>query len=276
MSDSPNPRLRKPVLSWTRVLLLALAVVSSQVEAGTDARQIMERVNERPTGDSVTADMRMVLIDREQRRRERRIRSFSKDEGEVKHAVLFFLAPADVKGTGFLTRSYESGDRDDEQWIYLPALHKTKRIASSDRSGSFMGSDFTYADLSAKDLDDYGYTLLKETEVEGQKAWLIQAVPRSPEVVEESGYEKSVLFVRQDNDVIVRAVHWVAGKPQLKYMEVKKLELIDDIWVATETQMTTKEGRQFVHQTLLVLDRVQFDLPLEDDLFTVRRLERGL
>jgi len=257
------------------VWLCLLGLAAGQAQAAPSAREIMEQVDARPTGHSGSSDMRMVLIDRDQRRRERQIRSFFKDDGGVKHTVLFFLEPSDVKGTGFLTESRRDSGHEDEQWIYLPALHKTKRIASSDRSGSFMGSDFTYADLTPKDLDDYDYTLLKETELEGKKVWLIQAVPRSRAVVEESGYEKSVLFVRQDNHVIVRAVHWVAGKPQLKYMEAKRLDQIDGIWVATETQMTTKEGQQLVHQTLLTLDHVQFNQPMEDDLFTVRRLERG-
>ena len=61
---------------------------------------------------------------------------------------MFFLSPADVKDTGFLTYDYDEEGRDDDQWLYLPALKKTKRIASGDKSGSFMGSDFTYADMT--------------------------------------------------------------------------------------------------------------------------------
>jgi hypothetical protein len=189
---------------------------------------------------------------------------------------MFFLNPADVRDTSFLTYDYDDPDRDDDQWLYLPALKKTKRIATSDRSGSFMGSDFNYSDMTSRDLEDYDFTLLKEMDVEGSKTWLIEAVSRGKDVEEETGYSKSWVFVRQDNHVVARAVHWVSGSEKLKYMDVRRLELIDGIWVATETHMTTKLGRETVHRTVLRLENVRFNQKLEKGMFTVRRMEKGL
>ena len=117
----------------------------------------------------------------------------------------------------------------DDQWLYLPALKKTKRIASSDRSGSFMGSDFSYADLTSRDLDQYDFTLMKETDVDGVEVWQIESVPRTKQEVKETGYTKTIDFVRQDNFVVIRSVGFVKKGSRLKYMEIEKLEQIDGI-----------------------------------------------
>jgi outer membrane lipoprotein-sorting protein len=188
---------------------------------------------------------------------------------------MFFLHPPDVEDTSFMTYDYDEPGRDDDQWLYLPALKKTKRIAGADKSGSFMGSDFNYSDMSSRDLEDYDYKLLKEDEVRGEGVWVIESAPRSKDVVDESGYEKSVLFVRKDNYYIVRAVHWVEGNGKLKYLDVKGLELIDGIWVGTELQMTTREGKRTEHSTVLRLSDVKFGLDLDKSLFTLRSMEKG-
>ncbi len=103
----------------------------------------MQAVDDRDDGDDGISDLEMTLIDKRGNKRVRKIRSFSKDFGEDDYQLMFFLSPADVKDTGFLTFDYDDDDRDDDQWLYLPALKKTKRIATGDKSGSFMGSDFS-------------------------------------------------------------------------------------------------------------------------------------
>jgi len=240
------------------------------------ARSIIQKVEDRDDGDNMTSDMKMTLIDKRGKKRIRRIHSFSKDFGEDTYKLLFFASPADVKNTGFLTYDYDDDQRSDDQWLYLPALGKTKRIANDDKSGSFMGSDFNYYDMTKRPINKYDYTLLKEQDVKGAKTWVIQAVPRSKDVIDESGYTKSVVFVRQDNYVVIRAVNWVKEGSKLKYLDVRKLELIDGIWVATETHMTTKKGKATLHKTILKQSNISFDKPLDNDLFTVRRLEKGM
>ncbi|MHC4966967.1 MAG: outer membrane lipoprotein-sorting protein, partial [Planctomycetota bacterium] len=164
---------------------------------------------------------------------------------------MFFLSPADVKDTGFLTYDYDDDAKDDDQWLYLPALKKTKRIASTDKSGSFMGSDFSYADMTDRKLDYYDYTLMQETDVDGVPVWQVESIPNNEKEIDETGYTKSVVFVRQDNYVVIRAVNWVKKGKRLKYFDVKKLEQIDGIWVATEMHMTTKKGKTTLHKTII-------------------------
>jgi hypothetical protein len=217
----------------------------------------------------------MILIDKHGKERVRNIRTFSKDKGDDDLSIMFFRSPADVKNTGFLTYDYDDPERDDDQWLYLPALKKTKRIASGDKSGSFMGSDFSYSDMSSRVLDRYQFNLMKETEVDGVGVWQIEAIPNEI-AIKETGYTKSISFVRQDNFVVIRAVSWVKKGNRLKYMEVKKLEQIEGIWVPTEMTMTTKKGKTTLHKTRLVMSNVKFDQNLDEQMFTVRRLEKGL
>ena len=243
------------------------------------ARAIMEKVDARDDGDHQTSDMEMVLIDKKGQKRVRKIHTFLKDKGEDTMRLMFFLHPADVKDTAFLTYDYDDPDKDDDQWLYLPALKKTKRIASTDKSGSFMGSDLTYSDMTSRNLEDYDYTFYekaKEKEVKGIKTWVIWSKPRSKDIIEETGYEKSLLFVRQDNFFVIRALHWVRDGGYKKYMDVKKLELIDKIWVATEMHITKKKGKITAHKTILKLENVKFNQGLEFDMFSVRRMEKGL
>ena len=239
------------------------------------AREIMTRVDERDDGDDQTSNMEMVLIDKRGNQRVRELRSFTKDKGEDTYSMLFFLSPADVEDTGFLTYDYDEADRDDDQWLYLPALKKTKRIASSDKSGSFMGSDFSYADMTDRPLSRYAYRVLQETEIGGHPVWVIEATPIDDDEIDETGYTRSIQFVRKDIDVVIRSKIWVKKGRRNKYMEVKELEQIDGIWVPTLMTMTTKNGKKTLHKTVLRTSNVKFGQDLSLDDFTTRGLETG-
>jgi hypothetical protein len=267
------------IASITATILLVFAGLWPLPGAFADdprARAIMEKVDARDDGDNQTADMEMILIDKRGNQRVRKIATFSKDKGPDELRLMFFQHPADVKDTSFLTYDYDDPDKDDDQWLYLPALRKTKRIASSDKSGSFMGSDLNYSDMTDRNLEDYDFTLKKEMDVKGVKTWLIESIPRSKKVVKETGYKKSFIFVRQDNYVVIRAVNWVKDGGYLKYVDVRRLELIDGIWVASETHVTQKKDKRTVHKTILKLNRVKFNQKLDYELFTIRRMEKGL
>lgn len=266
--------IRKCSLVLSIFMLLNIGQAASADDP--KAREIMQNVEDRDDGDNGSSKMEMILIDKSGRERVRRIRRFMKDKGEDTYLLMFFIEPADVKDTGFLTYDYDDADKDDDQWLYLPALRKTKRIATDDKSGSFMGSDLSYADMTSRDLEDYDFFLKKEMDVEGHKTWLIESIPRNKAVIDETGYEKSLLIVRQDNYYVVRAVHWVRDGGYLKYMDTQKLEQIDGIWVGAEVHVIKKKGKQTVHKTILKISDVKFNQDLDYDLFSIRRLEKGL
>ena len=276
--------LKIVMATWRRAVgpallsMLASLVVAVPMASADDpkAREIMEAVNDRDDGDNRSSDVRMVLIDKNGNERIRETRSYIKDKGDDTLNLIFFLSPADVENTGFLTYDYDESGKDDDQWLYLPALRKTKRIASDDKSGSFMGTDFNFSDLTEPDLEDYDYKLLKEEEVGGHMTWRIESVPRSEEVIDEIGYSKSVVWVRQDNHVVIRAVRWVYKSQRRKFMQITKLEQVDGVWTTLEMKMVTKEGRKVVHSTILQFSNVRYNQDLSEDMFTVRRLEKGV
>ena len=258
------------------VLISAVLLTAVPVGAASDARAIMELVDGRDDGDNQTADLEMILIDQKDNERKRTIKLYSKDKGRDTLRMQFFLSPADVKDTGFLTYDYYGGEKDDDQWLYLPDLRKTKRIATSDKSSSFMGSDFSYADMTRRVLDEWTYKLLKEDEVDGQKVWLIEALPVSAAVEDRYGYKRSIVYVRQDNYMVVRAIHVLKSGNKVKYMEVKKLDQVDGIWVALETWMKTTRNKRTLHRTILTMDNVKYNQNIDEEFFSVRQLEKGL
>ena len=271
------------MMKWFPIILFSLvvfAVFAPPILAADDpaARAIMERVDARDDGDNQTADMQMILIDKHGAERNRRIATFTKDKGEDTLRLMFFLEPADVRDTGFLTWDYDDFARDDDQWLYLPALKKTKRIASSDKSNAFMGSDLNYSDMTSRNLEDYDFSFYKkrrEMEIDGKRVWVIEAQPRSREIIEETGYKKSLVFVRADIDFVVRTIGWEKSGGYIKYMEVKQLEQIDGIWVATEMHVKKTLNKQTVHRTVLRLTNVKFNQPLNETFFSTRQLEKG-
>ena len=255
--------------------VLGLCLSFSALSA-MDARQIMQQVNDRDDGDNSSADLTMTLIDKNGSERRRRIRSFNKDKGADRQRIMFFQSPADVKDTAFLTYDFDDPELDDDQWLYLPALNKTKRIASSDKSGAFMGSDFNYSDMTRRNLNAYDFRILKQDEVRNRRAWLIEALPKEREEMEETGYKKSLVFVDQESFVVVRAVHWTLNGNQLKYQDVPGLEKIEGIWTITRMTMTTKKAKTRLHQTELIFRNTRYNQDLPEDMFSVRRLEKGL
>ncbi len=255
---------------------VSLTVLLAGVPAlALTALEIMQRVDARDDGDNMTARQEMILIDKNNNRRVREMTLFAKDVGRDTRRLVFFLSPANVKNTGFLTYDYDSGDRDDDQWLYLPALRKTKRIASSDKSAAFMGSDFSYADLTRRVISEWKFKILKEAEVRGKPVWLIEALPASDVIRKRYGYDKSVVFVRQDLFMVVRAVHWMSEGGKLKYLDMKTVEEIDGIWTATEMDVKTTRSRKTLHRTILRFHDVKYNQAVDSDLFTIRRLEKG-
>lgn len=258
------------------LFVLQLAASSIGLSQDLDGSEIMRHVYARAVGDTVVGTVEMILVGSDGKQRVRKMKTFIKRYGEQTKRIVFFLAPSDVRGTALLTHDYSSTDKVDEQWIYLPALHKTKRISAGNRSGSFMGSDFSYGDMTQKALESYSYQLLKEQKLGQHAVWVIEAVPKDEETIDLYGYTKSLLIIRQDNFVIIRAVHWLKNKNTLKYNEVTRLDKIDNIWVPMEVQAKTVKNGKTVHQTLLRNTDIEVNKPVEDELFTKRRLEQGL
>ena len=272
-----NKRISNTISFSIFSIIISATIMLPEKAFALSGREIMEKVNDRDVGNRSISEMEMILIDKKGNKRVRKLKSYGLEQGKNSKSLMFFITPADVKNTGFLTYDYDESGKEDDQWLFLPALRKTKRIAAGDKSGSFMGSDLNYSDMSSPDLDLYDYTLMKETEVKGNKVWQIKSVPKTEAEAEKSGYSKSVVFIRQDNYVMIRGVRWVYKKKRNKYLDVRKLEKIDGIWISTEMHVTTKSGKKTLHKTILKQNNIKFNqVEVNENLFTIRRLEKGL
>jgi len=257
-------------------MTLGLSLITTNILADDPkARAIMEKVDARDDGKSLEQDMTMILIDKNGKKRTRNLHTYGKDFGKDEHQIMFFKSPADVKNTAFLTYDYDNANKDDDQWLYLPALKKVKRIPSSDKSSSFMGSDFSYFDMTDRDLQDYDFKLLKETKVRGKKAWMIEATPRNKKVIKESGYTKTIALVRQDNHVVVRSIGFMRNGKK-KYLDMVKLHKQGGVWLPDMMTMTTKKGKRTLHKTVLKFKNIKLNKNIPDSMFSTRRLEKGL
>lgn len=239
------------------------------------ANEIAQKVEDRDDGNNSVSTITMTLIDKNNKSRIRSMQMFAKDKGEDTLSVIFFLKPSDVKNTAFLTYDYKNSDKSDDQWLYLPALKKTKRIVSSDKSGSFMGSDFSYADMTQRNIEDYNYKIAKQSKVGDVDVWIMESTPKSQKTIDETGYKKSYMFVRKDNFVVTRAIHFLTDGRR-KYLDVKEMKMVDGIWVNTLVEMKTTKNKVTQHKTLLKTENIKFNQANDDSFFSVRRIEKGL
>jgi hypothetical protein len=244
------------------------------------AYEVMMQAENRDNGESSVGDYTMVLIDRRDRQRVRNLRIFSKDFGEDSKALSLFETPADIRGTAYLNFDWDDQDRDDDSWLYLPALQRVKRIASSDTSDSFLGSDFTYADINGYELDWYDYTFINESEtVDDVEVWVVEAIPK-PEFKDKAedatGYSKMQSWIRKDNFVQARGQVWELKGNKIKYFNSTEIELIDDIWTTKRLQVvTTRNGRQ-EHASVLQINSIDYNVAVDDLSFTTEYMQRGL
>jgi outer membrane lipoprotein-sorting protein len=238
--------------------------LSVHARADMTGREVMEKVDDRYTGEDQVAEMTMTLIKSTGRKRVRKVKVWQKHYGEDTRSLMRFIEPADVKGTGFLVWEHE--DREDDQWLYMPAQKKVRRISGGEKEDSFMGTDFSYEDIGSHSIDDYSYTLLHEEEYDGVPCYVVRSVPK--EGVKKS-YSRTVSWVRKDNLVAVKIDFFDTKGELLKQLLVTSLEEIDGIWTERVMEMDNVQKK---HKTILSFDQIQYNTGLADDLFTERNL----
>ncbi|MDO3386583.1 outer membrane lipoprotein-sorting protein [Gilvimarinus sp. SDUM040013] len=260
-------------------LSLITGMSATAVAQELSAREIAVKSDTRYTGDSSRADAQLILIDRKGRERVRDIRLYSLDQPEVEKSISFFVSPNDVAGTTYMNYDYDD-EKDDDSWLYLPALKQVRRVAAGDKSGSFMGSDFTYSDINGVNTDWYNYTMLDENaEVDGAAAWKIESTPKpefKDKVESETGYLKSHMWIRKDNFVQVQGQIWTQRKGRMKYYSAQQLELIDGIWTPLRLQMITVRNNEKEHASVFQFSNFVYNEHTDDALFTTQSMQRGI
>ena len=183
-------------LSLVRMTVAAVALgattlaqpVKGDTDKGLEVARLVDKANDGFVSEQ--GDAELVLIDTHgsQVSREISIRTREMNQ-DGDRSIVTFTAPADVAGTKLLTWAH--GKSDDDQWLFLPAINRVKRISGRNKSGSFMGSEFSYEDLANPELDEFTYQYVKDTSVQGKDAWVYERRPRDTD----SGYQREVLTV---------------------------------------------------------------------------------
>lgn len=187
-------------------------------------------------------------------------------DGNLTKSLLRFTSPADLAGVGFLQIQMRSGD--DDRWLYLPELSRSRRIAGRTRQSAFMGTDFSYADLDRRDLRESVAVLKGEEPADGVSCWRVEASPRT----DESSYGRLEIWVRKDNLVPVKWLMYARSGVLVKTLTASELRQVDGRWFIVRSSMINHaDGRT----TELVLDRITATSQIPDREFTLRALEKS-
>jgi hypothetical protein len=217
----------------------------------------------------------MTIIDSRGRERVRKIAAVSKlyDNGDTEKRLIRFLSPADVKGTGLLTYDYEN--KGDDMWLFMPALRKTRRIVSTEKAKNFMGSEFTYADMTPPILDDFAYEILGEEDVDGTSCWRIEMIPVDDDVADENGFSKRITFIARKDYVIRKAIYYDLDGELHKELAVENVREIDTKNHKYRPMRMVMVNEQNGRRSVFNVDEIQFNPDVKDEFFTTRYLERN-
>ncbi len=259
-------------------LLMALSAIATAAEYS--AEEIARMVDQRYVGDSSIAELTMVLIDRRDRQRVRDLKLYSKEYGVDTKSLSLFESPADIRGTAYLNFDWDESVRDDDSWLYLPALQRVKRLASSDKSDSFLGSDFTYADINGFEVDWYDYSFVNESEiVDGEECWVIEITPK-PEFRERAedatGYSKMQTWISKEKLLQMRGQAWELRGNRIKFFTASEIEEIEGIWTVKRLQAITTRNNRQEHASVLQINSIDYNVEVADDLLTTEAMQRGL
>jgi hypothetical protein len=180
-------------------------------------------------------------------------------------AIIRFTAPAEVKGVALLVINHP--ERSSDQWMWTPAIARDRRIALQDRSTRFFGTDFSFEDLEERDVDQYEYQFTGEDTIDGAPCWRIDARPKQSKT---SQYTLSRTWIRKDNYVAALYENFIRDQP-VRRLQQKDIQNIQGIWTARTLEMTDLRRKS---RTVMRLEKLEYNIPLKEDEFTVQALRR--
>lgn len=251
-------------LVWVAALMPFSAWADDAIEAG---RELAQRAYDRPDGKDAVSRGIMALMETGQEPRLRQMFVYRRDAGDgTVDSLIRFTSPADIENTGLLTLD-RVGDETD-QWIYLPALDRSRRIASSRKGGQFVGSDLYYEDLRDRPVDKDVHRLLGRDEVNGAPCDLLESVPVDPE---NSVYGKRISCIHPQTLIALRVDFYPKhGDDPIKRSEVHRIENIQDYWTVMDSTMIDLSSG---HKTRTSVEEIVYDQNLPEELFSRQALE---
>lgn len=258
-------RPKSPWSRWAPSLLALVLSFGGLVEAQEDPRKIVTEAQRRTESKSQRYEGTLQVLDASNRVADKRW-TFERvgSHGNSK-AVLRFVAPAEVKGVALLIVNHP--ERSSDQWMWTPALQRERRIALQDRSTRFFGTDFSFEDLEERDINQYDYRLVGNDTIDGVVCWRLESKPRQGKV---SQYTKADIWIRKDTYAVVRIDSWIKNDVARRLV-YGDFEQVQGIWTARHLEMTDLRRKS---RTVLRLDKLQYNVPLEENNFTLQALRR--
>jgi len=251
-----------------RIIFYTLLAGAAFALYAQDAEAIVRSSRNRIKADTVSTRSRMVLQAKAGSVTERLLDQYSKDGPKGKRAVIVFQKPDTVAGTRFLTM--ENPDGADDRWIFLTGQSKVRRIAASDGSGSFVGTDFSFDDISSASrnaaLDTH--TLLREEELDGAACYVIQSTPKDSSYQ----YSKMIQWIVKDTKITVKIELYDKKNTLVKVAEMSGLKEVQGRLITTVTKMTTLAAGT---STTIYMDIIEYDKNIPEGVFTTAYLETG-
>jgi len=253
----------------TLVLVLCLwcyGISPSSCLAAEDGGALAQKVYDRDTGKNSYAKVEMVLISKQGNERTRTMVVAMKSYGKVNKRYIRFTEPLSIAGAAFL--AWENEDRADDQFLYLPELERVRRIVSTQKDRSFVNSDFTYEDLEKRKVDKDTHSILHSERYEQYECWVLESIPKADSA---SQYGKFASWIAKDTLIPVKVDYYDKQNRLTKRLVVKRLEKIDKIWTALETDMhdLTKDR----HTRLKTLE-MRYNQGVADRVFTEAYLQK--
>ncbi len=215
-----------------------------------------------------TASMVMVLKNRHGEASQRILRNSTLEvTGDGDKSLVIFDEPRDVKGTALLNFAHKTGN--DDQWLYLPALKRVKRISSANKSGSFMGSEFAYEDVTSQEVEKYTYKWLRDEIHDGLDCFVFERYP----AYQNSGYTRQVVWLDKAEYRLLKIDFYDRKNSLLKTLTHRGYKkYLDKFWYPDAMFM---ENHQTGKNTLLTWSDYQFQTGLKDDDFNKNSLKRA-
>ena len=227
--------MRKWLLSLTFVLPLLSGGAIASAEKGLE---IATRMDERDVGwtDS-RSKLTMVLRNKQGQETTRAMRGANLEvQGDGDKSLTIFDNPKDVKGTAFLSHTHST--KPDDQWLFLPALKRVKRISSANKSGPFVGSEFAYEDLTSQELDKYTYNWLRDEDLNGKPVYVIERIP----TYEHSGYKRQVVWIDKNMYQAVKVEYYDRKNSLLKTLDISDFsKYLDKFWRPSRMHMVNQQ-----------------------------------
>jgi outer membrane lipoprotein-sorting protein len=259
-----------PALLFTLLFILWEPASSPAATPEEQGLAIAIEADRRDSGyGDMSADMLMILRNKHGQESKREIRYRALEvEGDGDKSLTIFDSPKDVKGTAFLNYTHKVGD--DDQWLYLPALKRVKRISSRNKSGSFMGSEFAYEDISSQEVEKYTYKWLRDETYNGMECFVVE---RYPVDKENSGYSRQVSWLDKKEYRTWKVEYYDRKDALLKTLTISGYEKYNDrFWRASQLDMVNPHTGK---STELQFLNYQFGVGLSEDDFNKNSLMRA-